>query len=133
MKTCAIVPLRGREQGKTRLASLLPPESRAELVDAMLAAVLSALRSARGIDRILLVTPQPLPQLPGSLRSLLGSSPAGSESGSPLRTALLQREVLDVGVPIRGQARVEIEILDGAGEPVSMEPAPRPRVAGTGG
>ncbi len=56
MKVCAIVPLRARRDGKTRLAPVLPPESRAQLIDSMLQDVLAAVRGAQRIDRVVLVT-----------------------------------------------------------------------------
>ena len=56
MKVCAIVPLRARRDGKTRLAPVLPPESRAQLIDSMLQDVLAAVCGAQRIDRVVLVT-----------------------------------------------------------------------------
>ena len=57
MSTCAIVPVRAGCDGKTRLAGVLSPASRAALVRSMLERVLDALRHARGVARIVIVTP----------------------------------------------------------------------------
>ena len=54
----AIVPVRGRD-GKRRLASLLSPDERARLVEAMLDDVVAACVDARSVDEILVVTPEP--------------------------------------------------------------------------
>lgn len=54
--TCwAIIPVKGTELGKQRLAGVLDEGSRAALVRDMLDHVVAAARSARGIDRIALV------------------------------------------------------------------------------
>jgi len=53
----AIVPFRGPEGAKTRLATVLPPEERARLALEMLERVLVACEGASSIRRTLLVTP----------------------------------------------------------------------------
>jgi len=55
----AVVPVKGRDGAKTRLATLLPPEERAGLVLDMLERVLAACAEARAITGTLLVTPDP--------------------------------------------------------------------------
>jgi 2-phospho-L-lactate/phosphoenolpyruvate guanylyltransferase len=55
----AIVPVKGGSGAKSRLASLLTPAERAQLVEEMLDRVLVACREARSITRTLLVTPAP--------------------------------------------------------------------------
>ena len=62
----AIVPVRG-DGAKSRLAPVLSPGERAELVRGMLERVLAACAGATGIERTLLVTPDP------------GLAPAGVE------------------------------------------------------
>jgi 2-phospho-L-lactate/phosphoenolpyruvate guanylyltransferase len=55
----AIVPVKRGDGAKSRLAPLLTPAERAQLVDEMLERVLAACREARSITRTLLVTPAP--------------------------------------------------------------------------
>ena len=55
----AIVPVKGLDGAKTRLAPLLSPDERARLVVEMLDRVLSACAEADAIERTLLVTPDP--------------------------------------------------------------------------
>jgi 2-phospho-L-lactate/phosphoenolpyruvate guanylyltransferase len=55
----AIVPFRGLDGAKTRLAAVLPPEERARLALEMLERVLVACEGASSIGRTLLVTPDP--------------------------------------------------------------------------
>jgi 2-phospho-L-lactate/phosphoenolpyruvate guanylyltransferase len=55
----AIVPVKGLDGAKTRLAPLLPPGERARLVVQMLERVLDACAGASTIERTLLVTPDP--------------------------------------------------------------------------
>jgi len=63
----AIVPVKGRDGAKTRLAPLLQPEERTQLVLDMLERVLGACAAAESITGTLLVTPDP------------GFTPAGVE------------------------------------------------------
>jgi 2-phospho-L-lactate guanylyltransferase len=55
----AVVPVKGRDGAKTRLAPLLQPEERTRLVLGMLERVLEACAGAESITRTLLVTPDP--------------------------------------------------------------------------
>jgi 2-phospho-L-lactate/phosphoenolpyruvate guanylyltransferase len=55
----AVVPVKGRDGAKTRLAPLLQPEERARLVVDMLERVLGACAEAESITGTLLVTPDP--------------------------------------------------------------------------
>ncbi len=55
--TWAIVPVKPLAAAKQRLAPVLPPAVRRELVLAMLKAVLGAAAAARGVHKILVVTP----------------------------------------------------------------------------
>ena len=55
----AIVPFKGLDGAKTRLAAVLPPEERARLALEMLERVLVACEGASSIRRTLLVTPDP--------------------------------------------------------------------------
>ena len=55
----AVVPVKGRDGAKTRLAPLLQPEERTQLVLDMLERVLAACAEAESITGTLLVTPDP--------------------------------------------------------------------------
>ena len=55
----AIVPVKGSEGAKTRLAPLLSDDERRELVSAMLGDVLDACAAAEHVDAVLVVTPEP--------------------------------------------------------------------------
>lgn len=58
-RVLAIVPVKGLDGAKTRLAPLLSPTERAALVWWMLQQVLSACAASEAVRRTLLVTPQP--------------------------------------------------------------------------
>lgn len=93
--TCwAIIPIKGKGEGKTRLADALSPGERETLVDAMLAHVVEAARQAQAIDRIVLVGPsrhgldKKIPLLPdrgAGLNAALGEALAQTASGAPDR------------------------------------------------
>jgi 2-phospho-L-lactate/phosphoenolpyruvate guanylyltransferase len=56
--TCwAIIPVKGPDEGKRRLAGVLDDEARRRLVAAMLGKVVAAVQHARGIDRMIVVGP----------------------------------------------------------------------------
>jgi 2-phospho-L-lactate guanylyltransferase len=55
--TIAIVPVKGLDQAKSRLAGRLNPAARHRLVLAMLADVLTALRGCAAVNRTIVVTP----------------------------------------------------------------------------
>ena len=54
-----LVPLKRLGEAKSRLAGLLPPAGRAELMQAMLADVLDAIGAARGVDAVTIVSSEP--------------------------------------------------------------------------
>lgn len=56
MKTVAIIPVKRRESSNERLASVLSPESRSELAEAMFLDTLGNVRRSRRLDEILIVT-----------------------------------------------------------------------------
>jgi 2-phospho-L-lactate guanylyltransferase len=58
-RVLAIVPVKGLEGAKSRLAPLLRAEERGALVKRMLADVLSACETSEAIQRTLVVTPEP--------------------------------------------------------------------------
>lgn len=55
----AVVPVKGLEGAKSRLAPALSPAARADLVARMLERVLAACDEAASVDDLLVVTPQP--------------------------------------------------------------------------
>jgi 2-phospho-L-lactate/phosphoenolpyruvate guanylyltransferase len=59
MALWAVVPIKGLAVAKGRLAPLLAPPEREALAAALLADVLAALRDAPGVDRVLVVSPDP--------------------------------------------------------------------------
>jgi FO synthase len=64
VNTVAIVPVRAPGEGKSRLAGVMSPPRRASLVQGMLERVLGALRAARGIGTVVVVTPDAGLRLP---------------------------------------------------------------------
>ena len=58
MTSWALVPVKARAEGKSRLASVLTHEARAELVRVMLRHVLGVLAAAPGIDHVAVVSPE---------------------------------------------------------------------------
>jgi 2-phospho-L-lactate/phosphoenolpyruvate guanylyltransferase len=56
--TCALIAIKARAQCKSRLAEVLTPAARLQLVRTMLAAVLAAARGARTLRQILVVSPE---------------------------------------------------------------------------
>jgi len=70
MRVVAIVPVRSFAEGKSRLASVLSMAERAALVRRMLDRVLTALRSAGCVDRIVVVTPERETGLPDDIEVL---------------------------------------------------------------
>ncbi len=55
----AIVPIRSLSQGKTRLATVLSPETRAALIRAMARGVLESALASGAVGRVLVVSPDP--------------------------------------------------------------------------
>jgi 2-phospho-L-lactate guanylyltransferase len=58
MSSWALVPVKARAEGKTRLSGVLSPEARAALVRDMLRHVLEVLRASPGIDHVAVVSPE---------------------------------------------------------------------------
>lgn len=57
MTAWALIPVKARGEGKSRLAGALPAQERAALTDAMLRHVVDAADHAKSLDRVLLVGP----------------------------------------------------------------------------
>lgn len=91
MSCWAVVPLKARRAGKTRLAGLLDEAARAALVQSMLETVLSALSAAQQIDRIAVVSSEP-ERIPSGVLAL----PDPGEGLNPALSAAADR-LLDHG------------------------------------
>jgi 2-phospho-L-lactate guanylyltransferase len=89
MKVVAVVPVRAPGEGKSRLAGILSPRRRADLVRGMLARVLAALTAARRMDEVWVVTPDETLELPPGVRTIhdhgtgLNTRYSSRRSGSP--------------------------------------------------
>ncbi len=59
MKTVAVVPIKGLQHAKSRLASVLSPQDRADMALAMLAHVLEAIDASDAVDSIAVISPRP--------------------------------------------------------------------------
>lgn len=59
MKTVAVVPIKGLQQAKSRLAGALSPGERADITQAMLAHVLDAIDASDAVDSIAVISPRP--------------------------------------------------------------------------
>lgn len=82
MKTFAVIPVKSLQNAKTRLASLLSPAERAELVQEMLHHVIDALHRSNRIEQIAVISQEPsqlslpsyvtiIPQTEAGLNNLL--------------------------------------------------------------
>ena len=79
---CALIAIKERLQCKTRLAEVLAPPARVQLVRSMLAAVLSAAGGARTVRHIIVVSPE--------RDSVPAQIPVLADSGECLNSALTQ-------------------------------------------
>ena len=98
MSCWAIIPIKGKGQGKSRLAGALSTSERNILIDAMLAHVVDAALQARSIDRVCLVGPsrhgldEAIPLLPdrgAGLNAALGEALAQTASDAPDRLVVV--------------------------------------------
>lgn len=97
--TCwAIIPIKGKGEGKTRLADALSAGEREALIDAMLAHVVDAAQQAGAIDRVCLVGPsrhgldeniQLLPDRGAGLNAALGEALAQTAWDAPDRLVVV--------------------------------------------
>lgn len=119
----AIVPVKGLDGAKTRLAPLLGPNERAALVRSMLADVLAACEASEAVHGTLVVTPQP-ELAPGGIDVLVDSG----EGHAPAIAAALRdpRGAAGVLVVMADCALATPEALDrlaDAAQPVALAPA----------
>jgi 2-phospho-L-lactate guanylyltransferase len=119
----AIVPVKGRDGAKTRLAPVLVPEERARLVLGMLERVLSACAGATAITGTLLVTPDP-ELAPAGVETLRD---AGTGHADAIAAALREKRARDgVLVVMADCPLVRAESLDAladAAAPLALAPA----------
>jgi 2-phospho-L-lactate guanylyltransferase len=119
----AIVPVKGLDGAKSRLADVLSPEARADLVRAMLTNVLAACAASEAVERVLLVTPEP-EMAPDGVEVLVD---AGAGHGAAVAGALADPRtkagalVLMADVPLVGPE--SLDRLAAAAAPVALAPA----------
>jgi 2-phospho-L-lactate/phosphoenolpyruvate guanylyltransferase len=80
--SCALIPIKARNRCKTRLADVLAPSARLELVRAMLSSVLHAARNAHTVHSVLVISPE-RDTLPADI-------PVLADTGESLNSALMQ-------------------------------------------
>lgn len=80
--TCALIAIKARDHCKTRLAAVLPPSARMDLVRAMLGSVVYAAQNAESVHSILVVSPE-RDTLPADI-------PVFADTGESLNSALMQ-------------------------------------------
>ena len=104
--TCwAIIPLKGYEAGKRRLASALDDDARRRLVARMMSQATSSVASARGVDRRIVVGPGDIdlagdfllhPDPGGGLNAAVTSALAAAEKGGATRAVILAADLPQV-------------------------------------
>lgn len=122
MSRWALVPLKARQLGKSRLAGLLDAAGRAELVDAMLGQVLAALAAAREIDHVAVVTGEPA-RLPAGVLTLPDAGRglnAALGDGAAMLRALGASELLIVHADLPSVQAGDIDRFVRAGRPAGM-------------
>jgi 2-phospho-L-lactate/phosphoenolpyruvate guanylyltransferase len=119
----AIVPFKGPDGAKTRLAEALGDEERAALALQMLARVLAACEDARSIRRTLLVTPEPGASTEG-LEVLLDE---GTGHADAIDLALADPRAREGALVVMADCPfVSADALDrlaGAAQPLALAPA----------
>jgi 2-phospho-L-lactate/phosphoenolpyruvate guanylyltransferase len=119
----AIVPVKGLNGAKTRLAPLLSPDERAELVRGMLAAVLAACAESESITSTLVVTPE-LELAPGDVDVLLDP---GDGHATAVASALADGRAADGALVIMADCPLAtggaLDRLARAAAPVALVPA----------
>jgi len=119
----AIVPVKGRDGAKTRLAPLLQPEERAQLVRDMLERVLAACAGAEAIIGTLLVTPDP----GFAPRGLDVLQDAGTGHGDAIALALRDERAREGALVVMADcplARPEsLDALAAAAAPLALAPS----------
>jgi 2-phospho-L-lactate guanylyltransferase len=119
----AIVPFKGLDGAKSRLAAQLSAAERARLALAMLDRVLAACEGSPAITRTLLVTPNPA-SAPASVETLVD---AGTGHADAIAQALADPRAVDSALVVMADCpRVTAEALEelaAAARPVALAPA----------
>ena len=119
----AIVPVKGLDGAKTRLAPLLAEPDRARLVVEMLDRVLAACREADAIERTLLVTPDPALRRDGV--DLLAD--AGTGHADAVALALDDPRASDGALVVMADCPLvtseSLDALAAAAQPLALAPA----------
>ncbi|MGH3042831.1 MAG: 2-phospho-L-lactate guanylyltransferase [Gaiellaceae bacterium] len=119
----AIVPVKGLDGAKTRLAPLLSADERAGLVVEMLDRVLAACAEAGAIARTLLVTPDP--RLARKGLDVLEDS--GTGHADALELALADPRAMDGALVVMADCPLvtaeSLDALAGAARPLALAPA----------
>jgi 2-phospho-L-lactate guanylyltransferase len=119
----AVVPVKGRDGAKTRLAPLLQPEERSRLVLDMLERVLEACAGARSITGTLLVTPDP-GFAPGRVELLRDAGTGHADAiALALRDERARAGVLVVMADCPLVRPESIDALAAAASPLALAPA----------
>lgn len=130
---CVLIAVKERARSKTRLAEVLSPEARIELVRSMLAAVLSAARKARTVNQVIVISPE-RDRIPAEVAVL-------ADTGESLNRALMQahavvrelgcREVVVLPADLPMISSTEIDALVRAGRAGGFAIAPDAAGVGT--
>lgn len=130
---CVLIAVKERARGKTRLAQVLSPEARVELVRSMLATVLSAAGKARTVNQVIVITPE-RDRIPADV-------PVLADTGESLNGALMQahtmvrelgcREVVVLPADLPKISGAEIDTLVRAGRAGGFAIAPDAAGVGT--
>ena len=122
-RVLAIVPVKGLDGAKTRLAPLLAPTERAAVVRWMLQQVLGACAASEAVHRTLVVTPQPA-LAPAEVEVLVDRDEGHAAA---LAAALADRRASPGALVVMADCPlVTAEALDrlaGAAQPVALAPA----------
>ncbi len=118
----AIVPVKGLDDAKSRLAPALSAAERRTLVERMLGSVLAACDAARTVDGVLVVTPDP-GLAPG--REVLEDPGVGH--GFAVSLALRDERARNGGLVVRAECPLvtaaSLDALVAAARPVALAPA----------
>ena len=130
---CVLIAIKERARCKTRLAQMLTPPARIELVRAMLAAVLAAAWNAQTVHQVMVISPE-RDTVPAEI-------PVLADTGESLNNALLQahtllrefgcREVVVLPADLPKITAAEIDDLVRAGRAGGFAIAPDAAGAGT--
>jgi FO synthase len=133
MTTAALIAVKRRSAGKLRLAAALTDRERLELVKSMLARVLAAARGARGVDRVVVVSPE-VDDLPAGCE-FIADSGDGLNSALTAAAATLSaggvEELLVLAADLPHVGSADVESLLAAGRAAGAAIAPDHHDTGT--